>query len=348
MMLHAPVMLFALGALIAAGPPHYGGGYWSGPAAVGIAGLGVLFVERTIGGISAWRRTGDPAALGFAIAHLVRDVAWALAIVTWFARYALKRDGRPAHSMRRSAVMQTERAASPPPLAELSILAVVPALNEHANLPAVVADLSRVLPLRNILIVDDGSTDGTQELLPQLGVRWLTLSQRLGVGGAVRAGIRFARQSGYDYVVRIDGDGQHRACDIARVLEPVLAGRAHAALGSRFLRRPQVRGWRRLSQVTPGQVRQFRDAAASHRSNLRLLAVRAGRATLAERTSSRRVRGTRAVAVPEPQWTRGRRDPDPDAAEDRGTNIAHRPAHPRGGCAHSAGAARCAIQAARR
>jgi glycosyltransferase involved in cell wall biosynthesis len=251
MMLHAPVMLFSLGALIAAATAALTvGGYWSGPAAVGIAGLGVLFVERTIGGVGAWRRTGDPAALGFAIAHLVRDVAWALAIVTWFARYALKRGGRPAHSMRRSAVVQTERAASTPPLGELSILAVVPALNEHANLPDVVADLSRVLPLRNILIVDDGSTDGTQELLPQLGVRWLTLSQRLGVGGAVRAGIRFARQSGYDYVVRIDGDGQHRACDIARVLEPVLAGRAHAALGSRFLRRPQVRGWRRLSQVS--------------------------------------------------------------------------------------------------
>jgi glycosyltransferase involved in cell wall biosynthesis len=82
-------------------------------------------------------------------------------------------------------------------------------------------------------------------------VRWLTLSQRLGVGGAVRAGIRFARQAGYEYVVRIDGDGQHRACDIARVLEPVLAGRAHAALGSRFLHRmPRLRGWRRVSQVS--------------------------------------------------------------------------------------------------
>ena len=107
-----------------------------------------------------------------------------------------------------------------------------------------------MLPLRNILIVDDGSSDGTQELLPHLGVRWLTLSQRLGVGGAVRAGIRFARRSGYDYAVRIDGDGQHRACDITRVLAPVLAGRAQAALGSRFLRQSQrLRGWRRLSQA---------------------------------------------------------------------------------------------------
>jgi hypothetical protein len=80
-------------------------------------------------------------------------------------------------------------------------------------------------------------------------VRWLTLSQRHGVGGAVRAGNRFARRSGNDYLLRVDGHGQHRACDIARVLAPVLAGRADAALGSRFLRGGRVQGWRRLSQA---------------------------------------------------------------------------------------------------
>jgi glycosyltransferase involved in cell wall biosynthesis len=113
----------------------------------------------------------------------------------------------------------------------------------------VVADLSRIMPVKNILVVDDGSTDGTPELLPRLGVRWLTLSQRLGVGGAVRAGIRYAERAGYDYVVRIDGDGQHRACDIARMLAPVVAGRADVALGSRFLRGRRLRGARRVSQA---------------------------------------------------------------------------------------------------
>jgi glycosyltransferase involved in cell wall biosynthesis len=114
---------------------------------------------------------------------------------------------------------------------------VVPAYNERANLSRVVADLSRVMPRQNILIVNDGSVDGTVNLLPSLGVRWLTLPQRLGVGGAVRAGIRFAQRAGYDCVVRIDGDAQHRACDIARLFAPVVSGRADVALGSRFLRR---------------------------------------------------------------------------------------------------------------
>jgi len=126
----------------------------------------------------------------------------------------------------------------------------VPAFNEHENLERVVADLSRVMPPGNILVVDDCSTDGTAEMLPQLGVRWITLSQRLGVGGAVRAGIRYAKRGGYDYVVRVDGDGQHRACDIGRLLAPVVTGRSDAALGSRFLhRRGDTRGLRRFSQA---------------------------------------------------------------------------------------------------
>jgi glycosyltransferase involved in cell wall biosynthesis len=98
--------------------------------------------------------------------------------------------------------------------------------------------------------VNDGSTDGTAELLPTLPIEWLTLSQRVGVGGAVRAGLRYAARHRYDYVVRIDGDGQHRPCDIPRVLAPVLNGRLDAVIGSRFLgrrgRRPTML---RLSQA---------------------------------------------------------------------------------------------------
>ena len=94
------------------------------------------------------------------------------------------------------------------------------------------------------------STDGTGDLLPELGVPWLTPSQRLGVGGAVRAGIRYAIRAGYDFVVR---DRRRRAsierATSRRLLHPVASGRADAALGSRFLARPSGRaGVRRLSQ----------------------------------------------------------------------------------------------------
>ena len=225
-------------------------GRWAPSAVVGLSLVAALGVERAMAGVDAWRRSGDRAALAFSIAHLARDVAWAVAIVTWLARWALRRDRGPAHSMHRRARLTEYSHASHERIAEVSLLAVVPAFNESASLPRVVADLSRVMPLKDILVVDDGSTDGTPELLPHLGVRWLRLSQRLGVGGAVRAGIRYARRAGYEYVVRIDGDGQHRACDIARVLAPVITGRADVSLGSRFLRRQRRSGGlRRVSQA---------------------------------------------------------------------------------------------------
>jgi glycosyltransferase involved in cell wall biosynthesis len=249
MMFHAPAMLVALAALTTAGVLAALDGSWAPSAVVGLGLVAGLGVERTAAGVDAWRRTGDRAALAFSIAHLARDIAWAWAILTWLTRWALRRNRAPEHSMHRRAHLTGCGQSSRERTADVSVLAVVPAFNESANLPRVVADLSRVMPLKDILVVDDGSTDATPDLLPDLGVQWLTLSQRLGVGGAVRAGIRYARRAGYDYVVRIDGDGQHRACDIARVLAPVVAGRADVALGSRFLRGHGRLGARRVSQA---------------------------------------------------------------------------------------------------
>lgn len=249
MMMHAPAMLMALVTLVAAGVLA-GAGVASLPlAAAGATIIALLGVERSVAGIGAWRRTGDAAALGFPVAHLARDVSWAYAIVLWMVRRMVRRRGAPSHSMRRAARTPGVHGRLEFPPAG-SLLAIVPAFNESASLARVVQDLSRVMSRDDILVVNDGSTDDTEALLPALGARWLTLSQRLGVGGAVRAGIRYARRGGYDYVVRIDGDGQHRACDIARLLRPVVAGHADAAMGSRFLARAiRADGWRRASQA---------------------------------------------------------------------------------------------------
>ena len=71
-------------------------------------------------------------------------------------------------------------------------------------------------------------------VVPTLGVRWLQLSDRLGIGSAMRAGLRYALRQGYDTVIRIDGDGQHRADDIDAVLTPVSASHADIAIGTRY------------------------------------------------------------------------------------------------------------------
>lgn len=99
-------------------------------------------------------------------------------------------------------------------------LALIPAHNEAGSLSAVVAELRASRSDLDILIVDDGSTDETPGVVRRLDVRWLRFSERLGIGSAVRAGLRYAAQRQYDIVVRLDGDGQHSAADIDSLLAP--------------------------------------------------------------------------------------------------------------------------------
>src|SRR5262245_6292155 len=110
-------------------------------------------------------------------------------------------------------------------------LCIIPAHNEAANLGAVVAEVRALRPDPDILVVDDGSTDMTMTIVPRLGVKWLQLGDRMGIGSAVRAGLRYALRQGYHAVVRIDGDGQHRAGDIDGILTPVFASHADIAIG---------------------------------------------------------------------------------------------------------------------
>jgi glycosyltransferase involved in cell wall biosynthesis len=253
MMAHGPVMLASLltaGAGVVAKIAHQPPRWWFVGSAVLV---GILAAERLVASLRAWRRSRDAAALGFCVAHLLRDVMWSAAIVLWMYRYVGGRATSPSHSMHRLAgrITPADRDAF---AGAARVLAIVPAYNEAGNLPRVIAELRRFVPWFDVLIVNDGSVDDTPDLLPRLGVRWLTLGQRVGVGGAVRAGLRFAAREGYEYVVRIDGDGQHRAADIPRLLGPVLAGRCDAVIGSRFLARGRRRPptLRRTSQHVLG------------------------------------------------------------------------------------------------
>ncbi len=250
MMLHAPAMLAAWLLLILAGAAWLAGLPWRFAAGLALSIVATLAAERTIAGIRAWRLSGDSVGLAFPVVHLLRDVAWAAAIVMWSSRRLTARRGTPAHSMLRrgSRPDHAEGRDARRGITPGSLLVVVPAFNEAPSLPRVAAELRQSVPAADILIVNDGSEDATADLLPRLGVAWLSLSERVGVGGAVRTGIRYASRAGYHYVARIDGDGQHRACDIGRLLQPVLSGRADAVIGSRFLARRSRTGVRRISQ----------------------------------------------------------------------------------------------------
>lgn len=116
----------------------------------------------------------------------------------------------------------------------LRVLVAIPAYNEEKSIGAVVASLRRRFPY-DVLVVNDGSDDGTAATARRAGAIVLDLPCNLGIGSAVQTAFLFAREKGYDTLVRIDGDGQHEPEDIPKVLEPILADRADAVIGSRFL-----------------------------------------------------------------------------------------------------------------
>jgi glycosyltransferase involved in cell wall biosynthesis len=121
------------------------------------------------------------------------------------------------------------------PETKRSLLLIIPAYNESGCIGDVVRRARKTLPNADILVIDDGSSDNTAEVAEQAGAFAVTHPFNLGIGGTVQTGLKFAGKMGYEYVARIDGDGQHDPEELLRLLAPVLEGRVDVAIGSRFL-----------------------------------------------------------------------------------------------------------------
>jgi glycosyltransferase involved in cell wall biosynthesis len=114
-----------------------------------------------------------------------------------------------------------------------NLLVIVPAFNEAGSIAEVLMELQ---PFGyNVLVVSDGSKDATPDIARALGVRVLELPLNLGVGGALRAGFRYAVKERYRAVVQVDADGQHPADEIADLVAAANENGAHLVIGSRFL-----------------------------------------------------------------------------------------------------------------
>jgi hypothetical protein len=114
-------------------------------------------------------------------------------------------------------------------------LAIVPAYNEAETVGAVIHALRQEVPSFDVVVIDDGSTDATAARAEQEGAAILRLPFNLGIGGAVQAGFTYALEHGYDYMVQVDGDGQHDPGEI-RKLQAALAESPDVDMicGSRF------------------------------------------------------------------------------------------------------------------
>ena len=113
-------------------------------------------------------------------------------------------------------------------------LIIIPAFNEEASLPLVLAGLRARWPAYDVLVVDDGSADNTAAAARSGGAVVARLPFNLGVGGALRTGFRFASRQGYDRALQFDADGQHDVESVNALLRELEKG-ADVVVGSRFL-----------------------------------------------------------------------------------------------------------------
>lgn len=136
------------------------------------------------------------------------------------------------HGLRSVAGQDISVRSKPMRPVDLSVLVVVPALNEEDSVADVIRDVRRDVPSADVVVVDDGSTDQTAVRARQAGAVVLPLPYNLGVGGAMRAGFRFARDHGYGVVVQVDADGQHDSAIIPALIAEL--DDADLIIGARF------------------------------------------------------------------------------------------------------------------
>lgn len=115
------------------------------------------------------------------------------------------------------------------------ILVIIPVFNEEKNIGLVIDDLLHACNNIDILVVNDGSTDKTPEILGQKNIFLINHLFNMGIGASFETGCQFAIEHGYRYVARMDGDGQHNPYFLKQILDPVKKGEADIVIGSRFL-----------------------------------------------------------------------------------------------------------------
>ena len=112
---------------------------------------------------------------------------------------------------------------------------VIPAFNEAARLPALLAELRRTLPDPELVVIDDGSRDATGDVAEQAGARVLRHPFNLGYGAALQTGFKYALESRAPWVVQMDADGQHLPAEVPALIAAITSGDCDVAIGSRFL-----------------------------------------------------------------------------------------------------------------
>jgi glycosyltransferase involved in cell wall biosynthesis len=125
-------------------------------------------------------------------------------------------------------------------------LAVIPCCNEEATIGSVVLKTKRFV--NQVLVVDDGSSDETKKIAEEAGAIVISHKKNRGKGAAIRTGFQYALDNGFDYVVTIDGDGQHNPLEIPALLDNVMNNGHDISLGYRVGNDTEMPAWRRVGK----------------------------------------------------------------------------------------------------
>lgn len=117
---------------------------------------------------------------------------------------------------------------------KVRVLIVIPAYNEEKNILKVVENLRRNFSQYDYVVINDGSEDRTRKICMEHNVNLLDLPVNLGLSGAIRSGMKYANFYDYDYVIQLDGDGQHQPQYIEKMLNEMRNSNADIVIGSRF------------------------------------------------------------------------------------------------------------------
>lgn len=151
-----------------------------------------------------------------------------LILVDWFRPFRIP-------PRRRAYAGAGDEGGGPEIYSSKEMIAIVPAYNEEKSIGKVIDEIAAAAPFLEIAVVDDGSTDATASVAAAHGARVISNPWNMGIGAAVRAGMSYALERGFEIGVRIDGDGQHDPSCVYPLISPVRSGLADAAIGSRFL-----------------------------------------------------------------------------------------------------------------
>lgn len=137
----------------------------------------------------------------------------------------------------------------------MNLFVVIPAYNESEVIAKTIADVKKYC--QNVIVVDDGSTDGTAGVAPSAGALVLRHIVNRGQGAALRTGINYALRNGADIVVTFDADGQFESAEIEKIIAPIISGECDIVLGSRFLQNNEIPFLRRLMLISATAFTRF-------------------------------------------------------------------------------------------